>query len=1138
MGPQRSRRGILRTGVAATLGALCTAACPVTAGAAETVIGFDNLAPGTQVTTQYRSDDKSRSIDFTPFGVPANLPTVVDASPTQSPPHAGRLVNCEKEFCEDEVRGSFENAFTHRFVRVYVGGAVGTYKLTAHLSTGAQVTKTATVDPDPGVLVPIQADDPAGKSRIDSFVVSAAGASSKVDDVTFDSLDPGQPPPPKDFSLGRDLSNNLDLTGSVNLLPGKSTTVRLVITRLNGSTGGITFQTSALPAGVTASFQPSTASNANGEVVNLVLKANASVPPSTRNLTISAIPSSAQAGPETRTLDVPLRVFANYDLRVTGIEVTQGIQSEVTPCTAVAQCDKNVSLPAKPSGDSTAAVTYQGVPLAQRKKTVARVFANLRVPTFPDGLKVPGVSMELHAFNANGKELAESPLVPDYGTRTVSSGGPGFTTGGAGMPWVTFKDRADADGAFTFTLPDDWTDRSVLTLRAEATPPLTFVGTTDAECETSECRNNNTFTLGGIRFYPTGYISVATVRMPVATEFFLPPPPGETLSLAELWWPLGDEQVYYDRRFHDGEKFLKYADKDIALDELEDYADEHDGGCERGNLCSDIVLGLFSDSIDGGGVSNSDFPGQTVMNFTRTPSIAHEMSHNLGRGHPGRSCSVNDEDWPPDEKGFIQGIGLDTRAASGGGNAPYAVIAPGDQGATQLFPGGPTQQARYYDYMSYCHSDSGGLPGDTDRWTSVLGQSANLDLLQFIGRVNCRIPGDGPFHNPLIASFPVGCSNSLKAPPATIAQGPPTPGLRVQALARDSGEVVITRVKPISDRPEPSPPSSRFTLVARNSGGAVVSTTPMKTDRGDDPVTFLSAEASAPGAASVEILRDGAPVAGRSRTAATPLVRILSPRKGATVGRTKNVSVRWQGTDADSPDLTAKVDYSLDDGRTWLPIHGGDNTGRASIPSSMLAGSRRGRLRVRVNDGFNEGSAVSGRLLVAGRGPSIKISSPARGQRVMSDSALYLSASVFDERGFPVTGRRVRWFLGRRLLGRGTKVSALGLPAGRRRIRVVARDRRGRSASASVAIRVLRATPQFLRLGRPSRIARRARRIVLRVASSLPATLRAGGRRYNVDRRAKRIAVPIRPGGQRLSLPLRLTASGKSRRVVLVIPRG
>ena len=82
-------------------------------------------------------------------------------------------------------------------------------------------------------------------------------------------------------------------------------------------------------------------------------------------------------------------------------------------------------------------------------------------------------------------------------------------------------------------------------------------------------------------------------------------------------------------------------------------------------------------------------------------SVAHEIQHALGRPHASSGCVTDPrqagEAWPPDNLGFLQGIGLVSTPGSGGGRGPYKIIAR--SGA----PGGPGE---VYDLMGYCAAET------------------------------------------------------------------------------------------------------------------------------------------------------------------------------------------------------------------------------------------------------------------------------------------------------------------------------------------------------------------------------------------------------------------------------------------------
>src|SRR5207302_2944857 len=118
--------------------------------------------------------------------------------------------------------------------------------------------------------------------------------------------------------------------------------------------------------------------------------------------------------------------------------------------------------------------------------------------------------------------------------------------------------------------------------------------------------------------------------------------------------------------------------------------------------------------------------------------------------------------------------------------------------------------------------------------------------------------------------------------------------------------------------------------------------------------------------------------------------------------------------------------------------------------------------------------------------PSVSILLPAHGFRQPNDAPLFLSGQAFDDRLRMLTGRHLRWMLGRRLLGTGAQITVTGLPAGRRRIELIATDAAGRRGRASLYVGLRAARPLFLVLATRHTARRTARTLRLRIASSLP----------------------------------------------------
>ncbi len=164
--------------------------------------------------------------------------------------------------------------------------------------------------------------------------------------------------------------------------------------------------------------------------------------------------------------------------------------------------------------------------------------------------------------------------------------------------------------------------------------------------------------------------------------------------------------------------------------------------------------------------------------------------------------------------------------------------------------------------------------------------------------------------------------------------------------------------------------------------------------------------------------------------------------------------VSWHAKDDDRDALMAKVDYTMDNGQTWRPLFFGPNHNRAVLNSRLLPSATHARVRVRINDGFNETEVVSHEFQAKGAPPVVRIISPVAGTSLGSKASLYLSGTAADEQHAPITGSNLSWYAGSTLLGTGESISVSGLAPGATEIRLVARDSRGVTASRSVQITI------------------------------------------------------------------------------------
>ena len=1101
----------------------------------QTKICFDDLPPGTVVGTQYSSLDVVFGV--TPTGPNTVVKPFIAANPqAHSDGQILKVNGCGGEFCNDTIHGRFWHA--HKYVRVWAGAGTMT-KLTAYDGNGYSIgsaTKLA------GSAVATELQVSSSTAQIVYFTISEDAADCcqyanlALDDLTYDTPDPNAKP---DFGLAWSATWG---DNKLAVAAGGSSSTTIFITRLNGSSGPIGFAASGLPAGVTASFSPLNASTGTTSVLLKVKASSTAVtggPPIP--ITVVGHPWNSFAGSTDRTLQVPLLlILGNFDARVTGIDVTQGIQSQVTPYysgsnLSPAMCKNFPSLrwtnedPPTLSYDATQPEVVQGlggsttvevpfyVPLVADRRTVVRAYADL---AYPSTGSLSGVKMLLYGYAESpnalqvGKPLPGSPLSAEVSPAKLIPGD----------IWTNCVARANPN-AYTFTLPASWTEGRIK-LKAKIFPE-DVVYMQDGECGSPACTPNNAQTLAHVLFEPMPTVTVTPVLM-----WF-----SGALSAAE------PGAVFADARYFSPSPLVWAGGSDNSYAALIDIQDiESDGSLNTNKLrCNalldrlesnflwspgapapahgDMTVGVFTAAAGCAGVSESGvtLPASgeawSVVNATRPrKSVAHELFHGFGRVHASKGCNGGSngqigEPWPPDQQGDIHGIGLDTRFGSGPGSAPYAPIVPAALLAGNFSVG---QQNRWFDFMSYCASEGNSWISD-EGWRETVSGLTNWAQDSGLLRLKAR---------------------RLERAPETGST------VRVSAVA-DGSHVQILRVQPGGGAVFGSPTDYR--LVVRDGAGALVGEAALRGRlvgmHGEPPALLLAGLALADRAATIEIVHNGVVVAQRARSVHPPTVEVREPRAGAHVGRGRTVVVQWKASDADGDKLDATVDYSLDGGSSWRTIFSGRRPGRVALPSTFFAGSRDARVRVRINDGWNTAEAASASFVAVGRAPAVSISAPAPRQRARHDTALNLAGAAYDDRGQAIAASRLFWFDGHRRIGGGLHAVAFRPAPGWHTIRLVARDGRGRTGRASVRIRVLAVAPRLLDLRAPASVGRRATRLGFAVATTIPATLTVSGRRYSVGRTLRRVHIPILPGRGIVRVPLLLAADGKVTRTLLVLAR-
>lgn len=839
---------------------------------------------------------------------------------------------------------------------------------------------------------------------------------------------------------------------------------------------------------------------------------------------------------------------------VQGIEVTQGVQTNNFPDTGegcgVAPGFSGVHPSAQyPRGNPfNGDGTVRYVQLVAGRKTVVRVYAGSSF-----GRPLSPVVGRLYAWQ-HGRMIKSTNDAPNP---QAADNGPMVPAAEGGAP--SWSERTNPSSAFQFTIPEAWTHGD-LTLVAEINPSNASPSLT--ECP--GCAVDDVFSLTKLHFIPTRPVFIRAVSL-TANGASLPAPEDVFMGLRAVL-PVSDGGLRTPAGVYDG---YLIGNADQVCDSggitgspglLSEWgATQTFGGGLSVNRAVGIYGGLqrFPAGSSMPGVdcqSGATQPGVGWQSgYTGTPmpqypyevaaasrpftSVTHELFHSFGLPHAGHKCYSGQDptdtsqagaDWPLDDQGYLQGIGTDVTSFSPTSSF-YDIKAPPDPNASygqQLF-----------DLMSYCvwNRTPGLNPADGSdfmyhkglaavhtweqiTWISPRTWDALVERLAVPGASTTRV------HAPRAPATATAAATAAAAPAlhVSVVQGPPGPTINVYpgALAPTTTGVATS-----------------YMLQSIAANGHVLGTVPLKavqvhTDFLPSQLV-LQGQVPAAGVAGLRVLSAGHVIAQRRRPAHPPRLRLLRPGRH-TVAECRphacTLRVRWRTTSGVAAALQAMVDISGNNGRSWRTVSLGPDLGSVSIPDRLLGYSRHERIRVRLNDGFDQTAVVSAAFYSAGSPPSVTILSPRSGRRIAQDGSLYLSGQASDDSARTITGS-LRWHLGRRLLGSGPSISVTGLPAGGARITLVARDRRGRTASASVLVRGIAERPQFMVLSVPRRLSSRSRVLVLRVSSLAPARLTISGKgtrrtRADVSRRVLKVTVKVTPGRKTLQLALEL-ANGR-----------
>lgn len=697
------------------------------------------------------------------------------------------------------------------------------------------------------------------------------------------------------------------------------------------------------------------------------------------------------------TAEVPVNLPS--DFRIVAMEVTQAIQKTELPL------------------NTTGSAQYSGTRLRSGVPTVVRVFANS-----PFTGTYCCASMLLNGFVPD-PQAGERQL----GTILPDSTPAALTSGPLDVPLAV---RADPGGGYVFTLPNTWTLQNGLRLQAVLQPQAPL-----QECAT--CAGNNTFSVFGINFEQPVSLTISPVELTytdAAGVLVRPPSPvlvfGPVLNLS----PVPSSSV----------TVRPYT---TTID-VSDVVSPATGGCRSVNsTCEDAVFGRVA-ATEGSinqpgltiGVGAIDVGLEKPAGYYRFPNIefepiavadsrslltaaGHEFYHQLGYFHASPGCPPVDffNLWPPDQLGYIHGVGLDRRKihnSGGAWNGQYRILAPG-----VLDPAGnPTQ---YYDLMSYC-------AGDDNAWISVENWNA------FGGAFPSGLIPDSIFVGNATATISQG-AHSKSAEARKVDGG----SLRLSAVVNKKGGVDTFRVDRAEGWVMASPPDSPYVFVVRDDQKKVLARVPAMIipPRGHTSAgTTLTALVPAKGAAGIEIEHDGHAIGEVKRSASSPVVTLTAPRAGESVSRDGSLKVAWSASDADDDKLETRIEYSPGPDKPFRTLFLGPNRGEWTVPGYALGVSARGRLRIVANDGFNETEGKPVAIRVTAAAPLLEILAPQSGEDFPASTPVRLLAAGFGDQAMPLPADHLEWSVDGEKAGSGPEVEVRNLKAGSHVAKVIAQD--------------------------------------------------------------------------------------------------
>jgi Viral BACON domain len=708
-------------------------------------------------------------------------------------------------------------------------------------------------------------------------------------------------------------------------------------------------------------------------------------------------------------LPVNAAALPQTNMRVTGLEITQGIQ--------------------KPDNS---------VILIAGRRTFVRVFVK------SDGAAVAGVPAVLQQLDSRNQVL--DSLLP------INSVGTSITVGAA-------PQRANLNDSFLFELPWSWIS-SGLRLQAVLNP---------YHAPPQASYANNTLTAGPFSFNPSPALKVQFIAWQydfnntVYSSRFVKDII-QTYSWILRTYPLASKLVFDNSStpgFHpnlwfnwDSTLGAKVNQTDPSCQDLLVKNGNGTVKSDNRNLCASRYTDIQMDAMrTDNGISASRFFYGFIsdgLKFPRgqaccAPAVSsgpagagtwgwdtdgsyadwyagHEIGHTLGRGHPAAG-------------GYISDANPGCGHSRDDPNYPYSGADIGATDASEGFdPGDPSlgipaaiyPGTQWHDVMSYCNN----------QWISDYTYKGMYDYMIAHPSLNAVEP-----------TAALRVSGDFLSVAGTI------------ITSTNSASIVRLRhATNVASVPARTPGAYSIRLFnAANSQLADYPFTPAD-DSGENQIGalgFSQVVDFVAGTRQVTIVRlsDGTVLTSMNISSNPPVVSQVALQNPPNPV-TGTVTLGWSASDPDGDQLTFDVFYSRDAGVTWQPVRSGVTATSVTIDTAQLGGSGSAILRVVASDSANTGQADSAPFTVAAKPPTPLILTPGNGTHIHFGQLVNFNGTAIDPQDGGVTGAGLVWSSTAGSLGTGEQISSTSLPVGTNVITLTATNSASLSASATVTVTV------------------------------------------------------------------------------------